>query len=60
MNLKINKSNLSKSDVMRTDKDGKMWTLEQDIQYIWKQHGLRVTSEEVENNTWTIRAVRDE
>jgi len=33
-------------------------TLEEDINYIWKQHGLQVMEESVHDNTWTIKARR--
>lgn len=55
---------------MRFDKEGIMHTLEEDIQNIWKEHGLEVTEESVEPEVlitsddgkaitiWTIKARR--
>ena len=45
---------------MRTDKDGNQWTLEQDIIYVWKGHGLNVIEERVVGDKWIIKAVRNE
>ena len=47
---------------MRFDKDGKLITLEQDIQEIWSSHGLEVLEETVPAHpdnpvtTWIIKA----
>ena len=43
---------------MRTDKNGNIRTLEEDIQYIWKKHGLKVIKERVIGDEWIIKAVR--
>ena len=45
---------------MRTDKAGNQWTLEQDIVYAWKGHGLDVVEERVVGDEWTIKVVRNE
>jgi hypothetical protein len=52
---------------MRQDKDGKFYTLEQDIERVWKQHGLKVVAEVVQDlrvvglqgMIWTIRSWRE-
>jgi len=42
---------------MRTSEYGEMRTLEQDIAWIWKLHGLEVIEEKVEHgDTWIIKA----
>ena len=41
---------------MRTDKEGNLRTLEEDIQEIWKLNGLEVIKEQFSKNTWIITA----
>ena len=46
---------------MRTDEKGKTWTLEEDLEWAFRQHGLTITEERVgkEDNdmVWKIKAV---
>ncbi len=44
---------------MRTNEYGNFRTLEEDIVWIWKLHGLNVIEEEVRGYTWKITAKRD-
>ena len=41
---------------MRKNQYGDFRTLEQDIVWIWKLHGLKVIEEVFKNNTWKIKA----
>ena len=43
---------------MRTNEYGNKRTLEQDIIWIWKLHGLEVIEERFEKDTWMIKANR--
>lgn len=43
---------------MRYDNEGNMRTLEEDINWIWKLHGLKVIKEEVSRDKWIITAKR--
>lgn len=52
---------------LRFDKEGKTYTLEEDIQRIWKEHGLSLIEETVKSDdsgtgitVWVIKATRIE
>jgi len=44
---------------MRTNEYGDFRTLEEDIVWIWKLHGLEVIEERFEKDTWIIKAKRE-
>ena len=43
---------------MRENEYGDLRTLEQDIVWIWKLHGLEVVEERFEKDTWIIKTKR--
>jgi hypothetical protein len=45
---------------MRTDKEGRIYTLDEDIERIWHLHGWSVIKESVKGNKWEITAIRED